>query len=804
MQVANPTGFTKTNCGPLTSPTAGQTTLSLTGGSITGGATCTVKVNVYVTAAGPYTNQIDDQGTSGTSYVEATNTTDGTVHNANVATSSFTAVATFSINKSFSSSTINANDPAGATLDISITAPANLGLTNVAFNDPLDPKLIPQTPAMSAACGGTPPSIVPTNIVQWAGGTVAAGQTCHITVLVTAANTSGTVTNALSAGAVTGTFAGTASSGSNSNNVSVQLGITGLSMTKKFQPDTVGAGGVTTMYIDFTNYATVPLTNLTFTDDLGVTMSNHVHINNPNQLLSTCGGVGAINATPGTAQVIVTGGSIPAALGGTPGTCEISVDIVTVGSPPLSVPGSDTNTISHTNVTTNEGISPIKDATATLNYAKLKLVVTKEFNPVSVTLGTPSDLIILLQNNQSVDLVGVSIKDDLPQVAPGQGMFVAASGATYDAGCAGTPTTTGLTLNSTSFTISGVDVPANSTCTITVVVSQNVATTLTNTIKGTDVTSRSGIQTPQDTSASLTYTAFLGVNKSFSAETVLSDQPVTLSVQFVNAYPNTLTMQSFTDDLTAAGGLKVAPTPNVANLCGLTVNATAGATSFSVTGGTLPANSSCIVSVDVVGNALKTYTNTINPNDVTTTNPGGNTIKNATGTTASVTVLGYYVGNRVWLDDGAAGSGTLNDGIINGTENAQGIDGVSVTLLGSDGTTPVTDGAGNSSVTTSGGGYYRFDKLPAGTYFVRIDAANWTGGTKPLLGLVSSTGDFNSLQNNAGSVNTLDNHDMGIDSTGFTTNGIKSGAVNLSYTTIPASESDTAGTRNSVADFSAP
>ena len=160
---------------------------------------------------------------------------------------------------------------------------------------------------------------------------------------------------------------------------------------------------------------------------------------------------------------------------------------------------------------------------------------------------------------------------------------------------------------------------------------------------------------------------------------------------------------------------------------------------------------------------------------------------------------GYSLGNRVWLDDGAAGSGTLNDGIINPAENTQGIDGVSVTLLDSTGN-PVSDGFGHTTILTTGGGYYRFDGLTTGQYKVRIDAINFTS-TKPLFNYISSTNDFNSLENNAGSVNTLDNHDMGIDSTTYLTNGIVSGLIDLSPGKVPLTEPDTAGNWNGLADL---
>jgi LPXTG-site transpeptidase (sortase) family protein len=112
---------------------------------------------------------------------------------------------------------------------------------------------------------------------------------------------------------------------------------------------------------------------------------------------------------------------------------------------------------------------------------------------------------------------------------------------------------------------------------------------------------------------------------------------------------------------------------------------------------------------------------------------GNNTINNATGTTSNPTMdFGFYVplyslGNRVWFD-------TDNDSIIDGTE--VGVDGVDVQLYAADGSGNPT-GAILDTQTTTSGGYYRFDGLPAGDYVVVIPSSELSiGGT--LVGYWSS------------------------------------------------------------------
>src|SRR5690606_6548090 len=92
------------------------------------------------------------------------------------------------------------------------------------------------------------------------------------------------------------------------------------------------------------------------------------------------------------------------------------------------------------------------------------------------------------------------------------------------------------------------------------------------------------------------------------------------------------------------------------------------------------------------------------------------------------------LGNVVWFD-------LNNDGIKNPGET--GISGVEVVLYRDDGaTTPgVFDPAEDSPVafdTTDGNGYYLFNDLQPGNYFINIPNANWTAGAQPLAGMQSS------------------------------------------------------------------
>jgi hypothetical protein len=112
----------------------------------------------------------------------------------------------------------------------------------------------------------------------------------------------------------------------------------------------------------------------------------------------------------------------------------------------------------------------------------------------------------------------------------------------------------------------------------------------------------------------------------------------------------------------------------------------------------------------------------------------------ADGTNGNQTIdfalVGYSVGNRVWADEN-------NSGDIDGSE--EGIEDVTVKLfdkdgneieVGPDGILGTTDDA-PGGVETDEDGYYRFDNLPVGEYYVEVT----TGTGTPLDGLASSTVD---------------------------------------------------------------
>jgi large repetitive protein len=94
---------------------------------------------------------------------------------------------------------------------------------------------------------------------------------------------------------------------------------------------------------------------------------------------------------------------------------------------------------------------------------------------------------------------------------------------------------------------------------------------------------------------------------------------ITITVNNSNSFAVTGT--AFTDNLPATPGqMVVAAAPGASTTCaGGTVTAVAGATSFTLSGATVPANSSCVVTVNVTPPVVGAYTNTIPAGGITST-----------------------------------------------------------------------------------------------------------------------------------------------------------------------------------------
>ena len=119
------------------------------------------------------------------------------------------------------------------------------------------------------------------------------------------------------------------------------------------------------------------------------------------------------------------------------------------------------------------------------------------------------------------------------------------------------------------------------------------------------------------------------VAKAFAPASIEPGDVSRLTITLANANATALTGAAFTD--TYPGGLVNAAPANAATTCsGGLVSSTTN--SVTLSGGTIPANGSCTVSIDVTAAAEGDYANAIPAGAVTTTNGGANTAASNTAT----------------------------------------------------------------------------------------------------------------------------------------------------------------------------
>ncbi|HHN93720.1 MAG TPA: hypothetical protein ENK17_03050, partial [Anaerolineae bacterium] len=133
------------------------------------------------------------------------------------------------------------------------------------------------------------------------------------------------------------------------------------------------------------------------------------------------------------------------------------------------------------------------------------------------------------------------------------------------------------------------------------------------------------------------------------------------------------------------------------------------------------------------------------------------------------------LGNLVWFDTGAGG-GTADNGIRDGTE--PGAAGVEVQLFRPGDATPLL------TTTTDASGYYTFDLLIPGTYYVHIPASEFQAGG-PLNGYVSSLG------HGTDEATDDDGDENGIDQPALATTGISSTLYILQPDSEPITDDQT-------------
>jgi mucin-19 len=582
--VATPNGLAN-SCGGTATATAGSTAISLTGASIaTPGNTCTVVVNITGNAPGQYTNI--------TGAVSSINGGTG-----NTATANLTVASPPTITKAFGAAAVPLNGSTSLAFNIS-NPNTTVPLTGVAFTDNLPAGLVVATPAnLNNTCGGTAIAVSGATSASLSAGTLATNSSCTVSLNVTG-TTAGVKNNSVQVSSMEG---GTG----NTSNTSITV-VSPPVIIKAFGAASVPLNGLTSLQFTIqNNNATQSLSGIGFTD----TFPPGLVVSTPNGLTGSCGG-GAITATAGTNVVSLSGATLASST-----SCTFMINVTGTTA------GARNNTTG--NVMSTEGGTG-GTASASVNVIAPPSIA-KAFSAVAISLNGTTSLTFTITNPaaNSVAESGLAFTDTLPT-----GLVVATPSGLIN-NCGGTAT---AVAGSTSISLTGGSVAVTTSCTVIVNITGTASGVYTNTTGSVSSTNGGAGNTA---TANLTVASPPTIAKAFGAAAIPLNGTTSLTFNITN--PNTnvaLTGLAFTDNLPA--GLVVASPPNLNNTCGGTATAVAGATSASVSAGTLAASASCTVSLNVTGATGGAKNNSV---QVTSTEGGTGNTSNASITVAGPPVI---------------------------------------------------------------------------------------------------------------------------------------------------------------------
>ncbi|MGE0012669.1 MAG: SdrD B-like domain-containing protein [Azoarcus sp.] len=537
---------------------------------------------------------------------------------------------TATVAKSFSVTSL----PEGGVSKLTITLSNNSQnpLTSVQVTDNLPAGMLVASPAnASTTCVGGSVTATPnqdqislsgaTIPARASGGTGTAGS-CAIDVNVTGA--AGNYTNTIPAS----TLAATQQLPDGSQqpatyDLAASASITfrsALSATKHFLPSTVQPGGQSRVSIRLRNTETTgTLYKVSLSDDLpsGLTVSN------PANAYSTCDGALTITATPGAGVVQLSGATLPPS-----SECDLVFMVDSSGSGPW------VNTIPIGGITADGGVRNTAALSATLQSASGSVVVTQTISPNTIdSPGEAARLTITVLNNGALDLSGLSLTNHFTDTGLSSGTLTGlriAANPNATTTCPGGVVTANS--NETSIGLSGVSMAGgtSASCTVSVDVTTLTTGTVQNFIPIGAVSTAEGVTNADASTASLAALGRIGVEKSFSPATIAPGQRARLTLRFINPLALPLANIRVIDDLPAGMTVPAGADPVITCAGGSITTPTAD--QVVVSGGTLGAASggvstSCVAEIDVVVSAEGSYTNVINPGDVTAS-AGGSSVSN--------------------------------------------------------------------------------------------------------------------------------------------------------------------------------
>ena len=603
---------------PLTDPCGSGSTLSesggvlsLTGGSLAAGASCTFSVTLQVpstASSGSFTNT--------TSSITAD--VGGEPVTGNPASDILFVEPAPLLTKEFT------DDPVGAggtvTLEFTLTNTSpDFSATDIAFIDELDAILLNGVVPADGFCGaGSTATFTPATSFQPAritvsGASLVAAGSCTFSISLDIANTApaGTLTN--TTGEVTATVNGEVVTGDPASDDLQVIGAPVL--TKEFTDDPVIAGGTATLEFTLAHdeFAPGDATGISFTDDLDATLSGLVATGLP---LSDVCGIGS--EISGTMTLTFSGGAlIPG------GTCTFSV---TLQVPTDAPAGPHTNTTSSVVATVDSSAGPVSTTgnAATDDLRVAGLTLTKEFIDDPVLPGGTVTLRFTIDNINPVSTASaIFFQDDLDAALDG----LTATGLPLADICGTGSSLSGLSGDMLLVFDNGA-LAAGESCSFDVSLQVpstalpdtygNITSAFSADIGGTTVFfDNAADQLVVDDN-------LLALDKEFTDDPVAPGDNATLEFTLTNLSDvDSIADIAFTDDLDAALSGLVSVSGTLADICGLGSQIT-GTDVLGFTGGSLGPGATCTfsVTVSVPGTAERGTLATNTTSEVTGTSGG--------------------------------------------------------------------------------------------------------------------------------------------------------------------------------------
>ncbi len=599
-QMRNDTPANRTfNCtagstGTVTGGTDGGTTVGLSAGSLAPGGSCTITVNVESGGiAGASQNYLNTTGT-----VASAN---GGTGAAASATLNVTTLTPPTVAKAFAPTNIAVGGT--SVMTITLTNPNGSAVTGVAFTDTYPAGLVNTgTPAGATTCpAGTVTAVAGGNSLAFSGGSINAGSNCTVTVNVTSPAAGSRFNNT---GLIT-----TANAGTRAGASATLTALLPPSITKSFAPSSVALNGDSTLSFVLSNPNPVALTGVGFVDifPAGITTRNApAETNSCGGTWQDSGGGGINNGDPGVR--LNNNGTIPAN-----GSCTLTVTVRGVAV------GTHLNTSGTVAAT---GPIALTGNTASATLAVGQLGIAKAFSASPVAPNANVTLTFTISNSTGAAQTGLAFTDTYPSG------LVNSTPLTVGGSCTGVTHT--ATAGGGTFNVTSGNVPAGG-CTITVLVTSASPGSYANQTSGV---THAADPTPGSPSniATLVVRQPPAVTKSFAPATITPGQNSTLTITINNPNGDAMTGVAFTDAFPAT--MVVAATPAATNTCGGTFQDSGGGAIGSgdvgvrLTGGSIGANTTCTLTVNVTSNTAGSHANSTG--SVTTTNAGTGTAANAT------------------------------------------------------------------------------------------------------------------------------------------------------------------------------